>query len=104
MGGGPDVAGIRQSLLAAGVDPASFPAPEPVTCWPDNEPALAVFMAMNTQWASGPGGATGLRYEALPEVWQRVGIRGRRARDEAFVGLQVMEAEALAWLREKRGD
>jgi len=102
MEGGPDVASIRRDLQAAGIDPASYPDPEPVEYLADNQPALDTFLAMRTQWVMGPGGAVGLRYEALPLVWERLRITGRRERDRTFSDLQVMEAEALDWMGERR--
>jgi hypothetical protein len=104
MEGGPDVAQIRRDLKAAGLDPDCYQAPDPVPVWPDNEGALAVFLSMMTQWNCGPGGAVGLRYEALSEVWERVGLTTPEQRDLAFFSLQVMEREALLWIGERAHD
>jgi hypothetical protein len=104
MTGGPDVAAIRRDLLAAGIDPASVPQPDPVECWAENEPALLTFLTMRTQWAIGPGGPVGMRYDALPVVWTCLGIKGSRARERTLSDLRVMEDEALDWLAERRAE
>lgn len=63
--------------------------------WPENWQAVEVFCAMGTQWNKGVNGAgTGLRYEALPVVEQRLGI-ARAQRAAVFQGVRIMERIAL---------
>lgn len=67
---------------------------EAVRVWPENWPALRLFLAVSTQWrwAGLAGVPTGLDYAALP-----VAARALRLRlDEAMLArLRVMEG---AWL------
>lgn len=50
---------------------------------------------MGTQWNKGMNGAgTGLRYEALPVVEQRLGV-ARAQRAAVFQGVRIMERVAL---------
>ena len=67
-----------------------------VDVWPDNLPALNVFIAMSTQWrrAGSAGQAVGLDYTALPEVWRRTKTPSDQ-RDLVFDDLRVMEDAAL---------
>lgn len=55
---------------------------------------------MQTQWRTGMSGATGLDYNALKEVWQRLKIPLAR-RDELFQDLRIMESQALQTMRKK---
>lgn len=55
---------------------------------------MQVFMAMQTQWRIGMGGATGLDYSALPVVEDRLNVPKKR-RAECFRGLQIIEREVL---------
>jgi len=52
---------------------------------------------MQTQWTVGASTAVGLRYEALPVVFDLLGVAGDRG--ELFAGLRVMEGEVLALLQ-----
>lgn len=56
---------------------------------------MQVFMAMQTQWRIGMGGATGLDYSVLPVVEDRLGVPKKR-RAECFKGLQMIEREVLS--------
>ena len=75
--------------------------PEPVELWPCNEMPIALFSAMLTQWRMGYAGPVGLDYGAVPLVARMLRLRGRRL-TEAFAGLRVCEAEALAVMAEQR--
>ena len=55
---------------------------------------------MGTQWRCGPGGAYGLDYGALPEVWRRTKTP-IEDRDEVFAALQIMERAALDEMRKE---
>ena len=67
--------------------------------WPDNRQAVNVFLAMRTQWNCGAGGAVGLMYSSLPEVWRRLKVP-HADRDEIFTSLRALEAAALDAMRE----
>lgn len=66
-----------------------------VDVWPENWRSWTLFMTVGTQWNLGMGGRTGLRYECLyplldrmcptDEEWQRL-----------FDDVQLMECAALA--------
>lgn len=60
---------------------------------------MDVFAAMCTQWRTGPSGAIGLDYGALPIVLRALGVRRS---PELFHDIQTMEGEALRVLNEKR--
>lgn len=68
--------------------------------WPENLPAVQVFIALGTQWRVGMSGATGLDYSVLPAVFDIHGITDRK---KAFSDLQIMENEALKTMRENHG-
>ena len=77
---------------------ADFEADYIAEVWPDNQESVDVFIAMSTQWTHGFGGATGLRYEALDEVWKRLRVPVKK-RDGIFNDLRVMEGAALKQMR-----
>jgi len=69
---------------------------------PDNLPVLELWRAVQTQWRTGPAGATGLDYLGV-EACIRMTARGsRRRRAEWFRGLQVMERATLEEWAEAR--
>lgn len=84
-----------------GLTPEDFAVVPPFEVWPENETALRVFLAMDTQWQIGPGGPVGLIYSSLAEVWQRQRVPDEE-RDEVFEGLRVLEEETLLVVREQR--
>lgn len=65
--------------------------------WPENEITVRTFVAMGTQWNVGFSGAIGLRYEALPVVFDVLGIAADE-RAAVFAGLRTMEHAALGEL------
>lgn len=74
--------------------------------WPENEPALQVWQAMETQWRALPMGMAGsqpqgLDYQALPAVMDFIGIELTQ-RKTVFRHLQIMEQEALTAMKEER--
>ncbi len=86
-------------LLRIGAAADDLPATV-VDVWPENEATLAVFAAMQTQWAlASMGGVVGLRYEALPAVLDLLKIK-KSARRDVFAGLRVMESEAMQVLND----
>lgn len=85
-----------------GLQPGDLADHQEVLVWPENWPAVALFRALQTQWAVGPTGQlTGLRYEAIPVVCQALRIRPRRQR-RLFAELQVMERAVLKALHEEQ--
>jgi hypothetical protein len=72
-----------------------------VEVWPDNVLILNTFISMSTQWRVGPGGATGLDYNALPGVMRMIGIPAAD-RSDVFEGVRVMEDAALTLMREAK--
>lgn len=72
------------------------PVPVP---YPENADACALFRRMATQWRAGMGGATGLDYGPVLEVMALMGVR-KRDRLLTLDKIRVMEAEALACMRE----
>lgn len=73
--------------------------PPPVQVWPENRQAVQVFLAARTQWRYASGGATGLDYAALPELWRRLRV-SPLDRDAVFHDLQVLESAALSAMHE----
>ena len=71
---------------------------EDVEIWPEHELAFAVFRRLNTQWAAGPNGPIGLKYESVYPLIDRY---APAQFDDVFDDIQVMEAEALNVMREK---
>lgn len=63
--------------------------------WPENGPVVELFDALATQWHDN-----GLRYEALPVVFDLLGT-AKRARRALWDGLRVMEHEARRAIRER---
>lgn len=71
--------------------------------WPENETALRVWLAMETQWRGQPMGLAGARpqgldYTALPVVFELLGVADRAT---VFRQLQTMEVAALAAMKER---
>lgn len=97
---------VEDAARAFGLDAAAVADAGPalsadIEVWPDNADAVRLFAAMLTQWRVGAAGPVGLDYGVLPLLVRHLGLRKRRAR-AALAGLQVMEAEALAWFDEWR--
>jgi hypothetical protein len=74
------------------------PDPERLLVWPENEPALEIFLAMETQWHFHPtsGQQTGLRYDALEHTLVNLAVMDPRA---VRADVRVMERAALDELR-----
>lgn len=68
--------------------------------WPENWPAVELFLAVQTQWKVGAlGGLFGLDYAGVEVVFR---MRKVANRAEMFAKLQVMEAAALAAMSKKK--
>lgn len=74
---------------------AEAAASEVIEVWPDNWRAWMLFTSLNTQWNVGMGGRTGLRYESLYPLLDRMGLTDDEWRGY-FDDVQVMERAALA--------
>lgn len=78
-------------------------AAEPWHLWPEHLEVLSLWREVQTQWVTGPVGATGLSY---PGVWSELGRRAwgpARRRDRLFGELKTMERAALAeWARQRK--
>lgn len=72
-----------------------------VGVWPDNMPAVNVFISMSTQWRVGMAGATGLDYNALPTVL-RLGAIPRRGWPEIFESIRILEDAAMETMRKNK--
>jgi Phage related hypothetical protein (DUF1799) len=57
---------------------------------------------MSTQWRTGMNGATGLDYNVLKEIWQRLKIPLSR-RDDVFQDIRIMENQALKTMSQNKG-
>lgn len=90
-----------EDLAAFGLPASLAKSLEEAPCevWKCNWKTLQLFLAMETQWRAGMGGATGLDYTALPVVAKAKGIKITAARLD---GLRVMEGEALRLMAEER--
>lgn len=73
-------------------------AGEDIEVWPCNWKTTLLFDALQTQWRTGMGGATGLDYAAIPSTAKLAGIK---LNQERFAGLRVMEQEALRVMVER---
>ena len=73
---------------------------EVTECWPENWLALQIFSALGTQWNVAYGGYVGLRYEAMPPIFEAYSIR-KKKRAEIFASLRIMENEALSVINER---
>ncbi|MEG1971422.1 MAG: DUF1799 domain-containing protein [Burkholderiaceae bacterium] len=102
MGGASDSRTEEAAAAAIGLAIEHASARGECLVWPQNETAVNVFHALLTQWAVGPVGAVGLRYEAIPVVLRLMGV-ARSVWADTFAALRVMEAEALSFFAERRG-
>lgn len=66
--------------------------------WPENWPALQLFIRMATQWRVGMSGATGLDYGVLFTMLDRMKL-GDEEQEQMFEDIRVMEQEALSAMR-----
>lgn len=73
-----------------------MPAAVPLEVWPENAPALEVFLAMQTQWERNgmTGRYTGLRYASLPVV-MRFSRIAKADRARVFDDIRIMEIAVL---------
>ena len=75
-------------------------APKVFGVWPENWPAVELFMLCQTQWRTGPAGLLGLDYGAvlaMANLWSVEHVR------EVMSGVQIIEATILAQLSKREG-
>ncbi len=72
-----------------------------ILIWPDMVAPVCVFLAMDTQWRTGPYGIrTGLDYTAIDSVIRHLNLSAFTPED--FRDIRLMEQEALRVWRSKR--
>lgn len=69
-------------------------AAEPLQIWPENLPALDMFQRIGTRWVVGMGGISGVRWEAVYPLMDRLQIEPE-AWAALLSDLEVMERAAL---------
>lgn len=68
---------------------------EPTEVWPENWPALQLFLKLQTQWhCDAEGHRVGLRYEAMQSAMWMQGVK-REERPRLFDNLVEMQHAAL---------
>lgn len=83
-----------EELEKIGITLEDVGSPPPVELWAENQKALELFIALDSQWRTGFNGRTGLDYNVLPVVFDLHGVE-EADRKELFPKLQIMEREAL---------
>lgn len=73
---------------------------EDTECWPENWESVCIFCALGTQWNVAYGGFVGLKYEALPTVYETFGTK-KKKRAAIFESLRILENEALSVINER---
>lgn len=76
-------------------------AQPPVEVWPDNWPAVELFLKLLTQWRTGPGGIIGLDYNVALAFIARKNLENE-AFDALFDDLRILEAAALETIEENK--
>ena len=91
-------------MAAFGIPQEAVERPErPIEVWECCKESVQVFCAMETQWNFGAmGGVLGMRYEALPAVWQGLSVEPSQI-PQIFADLRVMERAAKEEMRAQNG-
>ena len=71
-----------------------------VEVWPENWPAFALLVKMQTQWRSSFSGPSGLDYLVLLALMARLNLSDAD-HDELFDDVQVLERAALETMNKK---
>lgn len=66
--------------------------------WPANLPAFDLFRRIGTRWVVGMNGPSGLRFEAIYPLMDRMGL-APAAWDDLLSDIEVMEHAALDTMR-----
>ena len=74
-------------------------AMQEVEVWPENWQAFTLFTRLSSQWFVGMAGPTGLRYEALYPLLDRL-TSSPQEWDELFEDVRAMEQAALGAMRD----
>lgn len=100
VSGGRDDDAIRRNAAAAGLRVEL--KPEPATeVWPDNWAVMEVAVRMLSQLNVGMAGVVGMRYEALPVIFDVLEVPQAERRC-VLDGLRVVEGEVVRLINEKR--
>lgn len=67
--------------------------------WPENWPALCVFLRLQNQWTVGNSGAIGLNYSSL-QLWLGIEDVPRADWWQVTQDMQTLESETLRLMRE----
>ena len=68
--------------------------------WPENWPAVKLFISLSTQWRLAANGLPyGLDY---PGVWAFLRLSGQRMAPETFAAIQTMEQAAIGVFQAQR--
>lgn len=67
--------------------------------WPEHVQAFQLFYALRTQWRVAMGGPTGLDYNVMYRMMDRMNL-DPDAYDELEIQIQTMEVAALDCMRE----
>ena len=74
-------------------------AAQEVEVWPENHDAVLLFCRVGTQWRAGMAGATGLDYNVVLSLIDRLGL-GPDEADELFDDVRHLESAALEVMRD----
>ena len=74
-------------------------APGDFEVWPDNLPAVAIFLRCQTQWRTTMAGVCGLDYSAVEWLFRLYEVEDQPT---VLENLQVMEAAAVKILNKER--
>lgn len=88
-----------QELAGSGFCPEDYEI-DPVDLWPENEPAINLFLTLSSQWRMGTGGAIGLDYTPFFARMERMRLTDE-AYDQLFEDIRVIESEALVHINRK---
>lgn len=91
----PPVAMVGFNIFAVAAQEAAD-----IEAWPEHHAVFQIFNRLSTQWQVGMGGATGLRYEALYPLIDRLGLDSDEW-DLLLDDIQTMEHAALEAMSEK---
>lgn len=86
-------------MAAGGYLPEDFDD-GPAEVWPENWPAVQVFLRVNTQWEVGFAGRTRLIYEAVYPILDRLRLTDTEWL-EMLEDISVLEAAALETMHAK---
>ena len=79
---------------------AALQAAEEYQIWPENMPAVALFVTLSTQWRTGMGGPIGLDYNVLFYRMDRLKLSDQE-HEWMFDDIRVIEAAALTAINKK---